>query len=341
MRAALFYGPHQLLKLENVPEPKPQRGEVLVKVTACGVCHTDLHYTDHDVPTFMKPPVILGHEVSGIIEEIGDGVTQFKKGDRVLVPPVFTCGECEMCRTGRENVCFHMRMLGNHMNGAYAEYVVAPAKDTIPLPDSIPLAEASVISDAISTPFHALLNRARVRPGDKVGIFGCGGLGLNAVQIAKALGAFVIAVDVKEKKLQFAKQFGADEIVNAGDADSTKQIRKLSGGGVDIAVEAIGNPGVIQTAFSCVRSGGKLVVMGFSEKDILLNAGRIMFREMEIIGTLGCPPYLYPRLVELVRVGKIKVKEVVTHRFPLEKINDAFELLRQGDENLIRAIITL
>ena len=139
MRAALFYGSHQLLKLEDVAEPVPQRGEVLVKVTACGVCHTDLHYTDHDVPTFMKPPVILGHEVSGIIEEIGEGVKQFKKGDRVLVPPVFTCGECEMCRTGRENVCAHMKMLGNHMNGAYAEYVVAPAKDTIALPDSIPL----------------------------------------------------------------------------------------------------------------------------------------------------------------------------------------------------------
>ena len=338
MKAARFYGPNQPLKVEEVDIPSPKQGEVLVKVTACGVCHTDLHYIDHGVPTFKEPPVILGHEISGIVEEIGEGVNKFKKGDRVLVPPVFTCGKCERCRTGRENICDSMIMLGNNVDGGYAEYVIAPEKDVIPLPEEIPLEEGAVISDAISTPFHALLNRAKVKPGDRVVIFGCGGLGLNAIQIAKALGAFVIAVDIKDKKLEFARNFGADVVLKSNEK-IYKEIRKITGGGADIALEAIGNPQVMQLAFSSVKTGGKLIIMGYSEKDVNFNAGRIMFREMEIIGTLGCPPYVYPKLIELIRQGKLKLKEVVTHKFPLEKINDAFDLLRSHDENLIRAIV--
>jgi len=338
MKAARFYGEKGVLKVEEVPKPSPGKDEVLVKVAACGVCHTDLHYIDHGVPTFKEPPIILGHEASGIVEEVGEEVKKFKPGDRVLIPPVFTCGSCEMCRKGRENVCYNMLMLGNSLDGAYAEYVLTPSRDLIHLPERIPLQEGCIISDAISTPFHALSNRAKVGPGDKVAVFGCGGLGLNTIQIAKALGAWVIGIDIKEKKLEFAREFGADEVIFAEEGTS-KKIRKMTGGGVDIAVEAIGNPEVIQTAFSSLRAGGKLIIMGYSEKDILLNAGRIMFRELEIIGTLGCPPYLYPRLIELILMGKVRVKELVTHRFPLDEINEAFALLREGDESLIRAIV--
>ncbi|OGD12043.1 MAG: hypothetical protein A2Y86_00950 [Candidatus Aminicenantes bacterium RBG_13_62_12] len=340
MKAAFFYGPQQPLRIEDVNVPSPGRGEVLVKVRACGVCHTDLHYIDHGIPTFKEPPVILGHEVSGTIESLGEGVRGLGQGDRVLVPPVFTCGACEMCRTGRENICANMIMLGNHVHGAYAEYVVAPAKDVIPLPPEIDIEKGSVISDAVSTPFHALLNRGRVRPGDKVAVFGCGGLGLNAVQVAKALGAFVIGVDRIPKKLEFAKNFGADEVLTPSE-DIAKKIRKLSGGGVHVAVDAVGNPSVMQTAFSVLRTGGRLLVMGYSDQNVTFNAGRIMFRELEVMGTLGCPPYLYPRLLDLIRMGKIKVDELVTHVFPLARINDAFALLRAGEESLIRAIVTM
>jgi len=338
MKAARFYGANQPLRLEEIEQPAPQPKEVLVKVTACGLCHTDLHYLDHGVRTFKQPPITLGHEVSGIVEEAGGNVKNLKKGDRVIVPPVFTCGECEMCRTGRENICKDMIMLGNNIDGAYAEYVVAPAKDTIPLPASIPLAEGSIISDAISTPYHALANRAMVKPGNSIAIYGCGGLGINAVQVAKALGAYVIAVDIKEKKLQYAKEFGADEVLKS-DADTAKKIRKLTGGGVDFALEAIGNPETMQIAFSTIRTGGTLIVMGYSDKDLTINAGRIMYREMRIMGTLGCPPYLYPSLIKLIEMGKIKVKELVTHKFPLNEINEAFSILRENEESLIRAII--
>jgi 6-hydroxycyclohex-1-ene-1-carbonyl-CoA dehydrogenase len=332
MKAAVFYGPHQPLKIEEVPTPKPGPGELLIKTAACGVCHTDLHYIDHGVPTFKKPPLILGHEPSGTVAAVGGGVSGFKEGDRILLPAVLTCGRCAPCRTGRENICDSMIMFGNNIDGAYAEYVLAPAKDTFHLPDEIPLEEGSIIADAISTPFHAVKNRAQVKPGDTVVVLGCGGVGINIVQVAAAVGGSVIAVDISSEKLEWARKLGADVTINPKDDENwTKTVKKMTGGGADIAIEAIGNPATIEAAFNSLRGGGRLVVLGYTHKDISLNAGRIMYREMEIVGSLGCRPVDYPKLIELCRLGKIKVKELVTAKFNLDKINDAFDLLRKGE----------
>jgi 2-desacetyl-2-hydroxyethyl bacteriochlorophyllide A dehydrogenase len=231
-------------------------------------------------------------------------------------------------------------MLGNHIDGAYAEYIRVPAKDVCHLPDDIPLEEGSIIADAISTPFHAVKNQARVKPGDTVVVFGCGGIGINIVQVAAAVGGKVIAVDVLDKKLEVAKTFGAAAVVNPTKVEKLgKEIKKLTGGGADVAIEAIGKPETMQEAFGTIRKGGRLVVVGFSGENITVSAAKIMFFEMEIVGSLGCRPVDYPKLIELVRLGKIKVKELVTNRFPLDKINDAFDLLRSGDENVIRSIV--
>ena len=189
MKAAVFHGPNQPLMIEDVPTPTPGAGEIRVKVAGCGVCHTDLHYIDHGVPTFKKPPLILGHEPSGIVDALGEGVTNFKEGDRVLLPAVLTCGVCPNCRMGRENICDNMVMFGNNIDGAYAEYVIAPAKDSFHLPEEIPLEEGSIIADAISTPYHAVVNRGEVKAGYNVVVYGCGGVGINAVQVAAAVGA--------------------------------------------------------------------------------------------------------------------------------------------------------
>jgi len=306
MKAAVFYGPNQPLKIEERPTPEPGPGEIQVKIAACGVCHTDMHYIDHGVPTFKEPPLILGHEPSGTVSALGDGVAGFKEGDRVLLPAVLTCGHCDYCRLGRENICTNNVMLGNNVDGAYAEFITAPAKDAFHLPDEIPLEEGSIIADAISTPFHAVKNRAEVRAGDTVAVFGCGGVGINVVQVAAAFGGVVIAVDLIDAKLEMAKQLGAAEVINAGAVENLgKTIRKMSGGGVDIA----------------------------------LNAGRIMYREMEVRGSLGCRPVDYPRLIEMVRLGRVRVSELVTQRFPLEEINAAFDLLRSGDEKTFRSIV--
>jgi len=340
MKAAIFHGPNQLLKIEEVDIPKIEPHEILVKIAACGVCNTDLHYIDHGVPTFKKPPMILGHEPSGIVEEVGEGVKNFKPGDRVLIPPVFSCGYCDNCRLGRENICFNMLMLGNHIDGAYAEYTKAPAKDCQHLPDDMPLAESSIIADAISTPYHAVKNRAQVKPGDMVVVFGCGGVGINVVQTAVAAGGSVIAVDIIDKKLEVAKKLGAKHTINpTGKEDKAllKEIRSLTGGGADIAIEAIGNPKTIELGPATVKAGGVHCQVGYTHHNVNVNAGRLMFREIEIKGSLGCRPVDYPKIIEMVRTGKIQLDPVVTHRFGLDEINDAFEVMRKGES--LRSIV--
>ncbi|MBU0518205.1 zinc-binding dehydrogenase [bacterium] len=340
MKAALFLGSGKPLEIAEVPTPTPGSGEILVKVAACGVCHTDLHYVDHNVPTFKDPPMILGHEPSGIIASVGKDVKTFKEGDRVLLPAVLTCGYCRNCRIGKENICDNMQMFGNHIDGAYAEYVLAPAKDAIPMPDDVPLEEGSIIADAISTPYHAVVNRGQVKAGDNVVIFGCGGVGINTVQVAAAVGASVIAVDIIPEKLEMAKKLGAQETINAKEVDRIdKVVKKMTGGGADVTFEAVGNPKTIQDAFACIRKGGRTVLIGYTHKTVELPASKIMFFEQEIIGSLGCRPVDYPKIVEMARTGKIKLKELVTGKFPLEGINDAFDLLRNNDPHALRSIV--
>lgn len=341
MKAAVFHGPNQPLKIEEVETPKINSGEILVKIAACGVCNTDMHYIDHGVRTFKKPPMILGHEPSGTVAEVGADVQNFQVGDRILIPPVFSCGYCDNCRLGRENICLNMLMLGNHMDGAYAEYTKVPAKDCQHLPEDLPIEESSIIADAISTPFHAVKNRARVRPGDSVVVFGCGGVGINVVQIAAAAGGSVIAVDIVDYKLEVAKQLGAQHTINAKDMEDKallKQIRTITGGGADISIEVIGNPKTIVLATNAVKPGGCHCQVGYTHRDVPINAARLMFREIEIKGSLGCRPVDYPKIIEMVRIGKIQLEPVVTHKFKLEEINDAFELMRKGES--LRSIIT-
>ncbi|HUU94624.1 MAG TPA: zinc-binding dehydrogenase [Phycisphaerae bacterium] len=331
MKAAVFHGGDKGLKLEDIAVPKIASDQILVKVAACGVCHTDLHYIEHGVPTFKKPPIVLGHEASGIVEEVGADVTNVKKGQRVLIPAVLTCGHCTACRHGRENICSNMQMLGNHFDGAYAEYVAVPAKDVLDLPESIPLEEASIIADAISTPYHAVKNRAQVKPGDRVVVFGCGGVGINAVQLAAAVGGYVIAVDVNPRKLEWASEFGAAETINAQEVERvSKEVKKLTGGGADIAMEVIGNPRTIEEAFECVRVGGRLCIVGYTHEAISIVAGKIMFKELEVVGSLGCRPVDYVPLIRMIEQGKVDVKRQVTHRFTLDEIGKAFEVMKEG-----------
>jgi 6-hydroxycyclohex-1-ene-1-carbonyl-CoA dehydrogenase len=339
MKAALFLGSNQPLEIDEIPTPDPGPGDILVKVAGCGVCHTDLHYLDHGVPTFKKPPLVLGHEISGNISSLGPHVSDWKEGDPVLLPAVYGCGQCRMCREGRENICQDMVMFGNNVDGGYAEYVLAPAKDAVRMPQSIPLVDGAIIADAITTPYHAVVNRANIRPGDKAVVFGCGGIGLNLIQVASALGAEVIAVDVVDSKLELAAELGAMQTINPNKVERIdKEIKKLTGGGADVAFEAIGLPVTQEQAFSSIRTGGRFVVVGFSAKPMELNSGRVMYRELEIVGSLGCRAVDYPRVLSLVQSGKINLQKLVSGHFPLSEINQAFDILRQGEG--IRSIIT-
>ncbi len=338
MRAAIFHGKEEL-EVDEVEKPEPASDEVLIKVAACGICRTDLHYL-HGVPTFKKPPLILGHEISGTVETTAEGGPA--EGERVIAPPVIPCGHCENCRQGRGTLCRRMVMLGNHRDGGFAEYVTIPHSAVFPLPESIPLEEGSIVSDAISTPYHAVINRAAVKPGQTVAIYGCGGLGLATVQMAALAGARVIAIDLIPGKLRLAEEFGAEESVNAAEVEDTaKEVRKLSGGGVDVAMEVIGSPATIQQAFNSLKWGGRLVVVGYTSRDVALSGAKIMFREMEIVGSLGCGLQDFPRVIDLVARGLLEVEAMVSHKFALEEINDGFGLLERGDPGLVRGIVVV
>jgi Zn-dependent alcohol dehydrogenase len=218
---------------------------------------------------------------------------------------------------------------------------MAPAKDVFILPEEIPLVEGCIIADAVTTPYHAVKNRAEVRPGDHVVVYGCGGVGLNVVQFANLAGGLVIAIDVSDEKLEWARRLGASFTLNPLQiqGEIARAVRKLTTGGADIAIEAIGNPNTIQAAFSTLHPGGRLVVVGYTEHEVALSAGRNMYREMEIRGSLGCRPVDYPRVIELVQSGRIQVNPLVTARFPLEEINLGLDALRNGKG--IRSVVVM
>lgn len=331
MRAAVFLGARQPLSVRDVPRPVPGPGDALVKVAACGFCHTDLHYLDHDVPTAKPPPLILGHEISGVVEELGPGSSVRSVGDRVLVPSVLPCGNCDYCRSGRGNICPQLQMPGNHFDGGFAEYVRVPARDLVPLPADLDLVRSAIIADALTTPYHAVVHRAHVRSGDWVVVVGCGGVGINAVQFAAAAGANVIAVDLRAEKREAARRLGACEALNPSDhLDLGHEVRKKSGGGADVALEVVGKPETVSLALSTLRRGGRLCVVGYSDSVVPIPLNRLMFFEYEIVGSLGCRPVDYPRVIEMVRKGKVSLEAVVSGTLPLDRIGEAAEDLRNG-----------
>lgn len=331
MRAAVLRVPGQPLHVEEVPTPVPGPGEVRVAVLACGFCHTDLHYMDHGVATAKPLPIILGHEIAGRVDALGPGVEDLAIGSPMLVPAVLPCGRCEFCRTGRENICPKMRMVGNHFDGGFAEFVVVPAKDLVALPKEIDPIQGCIIADALTTPYHAVVNRACVRAGESVAVIGCGGVGINVVQFAVSAGARVVAIDLDDKKLEVARRLGAAETINpAQTEDVGKEVRRLMGDGVDVALEAVGSPTTIALSFGALRRGGRLCLIGYSSAPAVLPASRVMFFEYSIMGSLGCRPGDYPRVVELVRQGRIRLDPAITGQVSLEEIGIAADRLRRG-----------
>jgi alcohol dehydrogenase, propanol-preferring len=332
MRAAILRAAGQPLTVGELPRPEPGPGEALVKVAACGFCHTDLHYLDHGVPTAQPPPVVLGHEISGVVEALGPGSATRSVGDRVLVPAVLPCGSCRTCREGRGNICPDLRMPGNHFDGGFAEYLNVPARDLVPLPSDLDLVQSAVIADALTTPYHAVVHRARVRSGEWAVVVGCGGVGINAVQFAAAAGANVLAIDLKREKLDLAKRLGASETIDPAEyPEIGREVRRRTGGGADVAFEVVGSPATVSTALSTLRRGGRLCVVGYSDATVPLPLHRLMFFEYEVVGSLGCRPVDYPKVIEMVRQGRVRLDAVVTGSVPLERIGEAAERLRRGE----------
>lgn len=311
----------------------PQVGarDVLVRVKAAGVCHSDAHYRAGR--SLVRPlPLTLGHEVAGVVEKLGAEVSQFQPGDRVCLHYLATCGICHHCQRGSEQFCESGAMMGKFRDGGFAEFVLMPARSVFRLPKQIPFEHGAILMCSSATSLHAL-NKARLRPEESVAVFGAGGLGLSAIQLAKVLGAGeVFAVDIKPGKLSRAAQFGAVP-VNAADCDAVQELRRLTNArGVDVALELIGLPLTMRQAVRCLGVQGRAVLAGITEKTFeIAPYDEILNKEAEIIGVSDHLAQELPQLLEWTRRGALDLSGVITRTLPLDgcAVNEALDELEK------------
>lgn len=329
MKAAVLHEFKTPLSLEEVACPTPGADEVLIEVEVCGVCHSDLHVADGDWAQFariVKKPLILGHEIVGRVVERGVAVQSVAIGDRVGIPWVqFTCGECEFCREGNENLCARQRITGVTVDGGYAQYAKAPASHVAKIPDALPSDQAAPLLCAGVT-VHRALKQAKIRAGQRLAIFGVGGLGHLAVQIGRAAGAEVTAIDVSEEKLALAKSLGAVRTLNAATVNVVKEIR--GSGGVHIALVTSAAKSAYDTAFYSVRPSGTLLVVGLPATDISFPP--IMMASTEILikaSAVGTRDDLRETLA-MGAAGAVRCQ--VTTR-PLADVQEVLGQLRRGE----------
>jgi 2-desacetyl-2-hydroxyethyl bacteriochlorophyllide A dehydrogenase len=331
MTAAVLHGPKEL-KIEEIDCPRPGPGEVLVEVAANGLCHTDVTYYAAQIPEKMRIyPLVLGHETAGRVVALGEGATGLAEGDSVLLPPVYGCGECSNCRDGLDNICHKSNMLGGTRDGAYAQYVAIPAKYAFKMNPSVELERACVAADAVSTVYYALKERVAIKPGDSVAVFGAGGLGLAALNVARELGAAkTYAIDVREDSLAAAKRLGAEVINSQGKEKIFKELKAQSGDGIRIALDCVGLGSTIAEAFGTVCKGGEVAVIGFTLEKVTLSAGTFMGLQKRIGGSWGCPTRLFPEVVKLLEGGGIDFDVLVSKHYDLAQVEEAFADLEAG-----------
>ena len=344
MKAARFYKVGEPLKVEAIPVPEPNTGEVLVDVKACGICGSDIHIVYEGVTPTAYSPITLGHEPSGVIAALGSEVKGWEVGERVTINPFLTCGKCINCISGNSQICLSRRVIGIHTEGGLAEFLKVPVKNLVRLPENIPFDQGGIAVDAVATPFHAITNRGALKVGEKVAVFGCGGLGIHGVQIAKVCGAsLVIAVDTIDSSLERAKKAGADEVINSRNGKTVEKIKEMSGGaGVDLALEFIGLRETIEQAVRCVRVGGRTVVVGLGPEPISLLPPTVFVRsESSLLGSYGSAISEIQSVIDLVANGKLNLSESITERFPLEEVNKGLDHLHQKIGNPIRIVIEI
>jgi propanol-preferring alcohol dehydrogenase len=320
MKAVQLVGIGQPLTLREVPVPEIGDRDVLVHVKAAGICHSDVHYRAGTSPVGPLP-ITPGHEVSGVVEEIGSQVTNVAIGDRVCLHYLITCGDCKYCTQGSEQFCVEGSMIGKYRDGGYAEYIAVPARSAVHLPEEIPFEQGAVMMCSSATSFHAL-RKGRLDAGETVAVFGVGGLGMSAVQLAQAMGALdVYAVDINEERLAMAEDFGAIS-VNGLTSDPVSRIRELTEGrGVDIALELIGLPQTMRQAVRSLAVFGRAVLVGIASKPLEVDTyAELLGREAELIGAADHLLQELPLLIEYVRRGVLDLGEVVTSTVPLEAI---------------------
>ena len=324
MKAALITEFSRPLNITQVAEPETPRDGVLIDVQACGVCRSDWHGwkgTNH----VIRLPHVPGHELAGVVVDVGPDCRRFRTGDRVTVPVILGCGECACCRAGNLTICDDQYVVGFNGWGAFAERVAIPLADAnvLKLPDAISDEVAAALGCRTTTSFSAVVDKAAVKPGEALAIHGCGGVGLSAIMIGAAMGATVIAVDIIDEKLELAKQVGATHAINAAKTnDVGEAIRDLTGGGADASIEALGITETFHNSLRCLRKLGRHVQIGqpldqHANPDIPL-LETVYYRQLVIMGSRGLPALRFPALFEMISAGRLNIERLIKTRIALE-----------------------
>jgi threonine dehydrogenase-like Zn-dependent dehydrogenase len=337
MKAAVCEA-RETIVIKQVPRPTPGAGEVLVRVKATGLCGSDVDgYTGHH--PMIKWPIILGHECSGVIAELGPEVTDWAVGDEVAVEPFFTCKRCPACQSGRYNLCADLRITGHQVAGSLAEYVIAEACFVHRKPPNVPFEEAA-IAEPVSGSLHAV-ERCNLRVGDLVVIIGCGTIGSLAMQHALNKGAEVVVADIQDFKLEVAKSLGGTHVINPVTTDLKARVMELTDGiGADCVIEAVGHPDTLASTVGMVKRGGTVMLIGWSGNETdPYNLTSVTLDELTVLGTLGfCRDF--PVALRLMSRGKVKVAPIISHRLPLERVEEGIRMLRDRVGRTWKIVIT-
>lgn len=330
------------LALVELPDPRPGFGEIVVAVAAAGICHSDAHYRN-GTSTLRSLPLVLGHEIAGVVETVGEGVASPRVGDRVCIHYLWSCGRCRYCNLGQEQFCVEGQMIGKDRDGGYGDRVLVPARNAFLVPEGLPLAHAAVMMCSSATALHAL-KKARLQPGESVAVFGLGGLGMSAVQIAQNFAPrLVIAVDLDDAKLELAESFGARP-VNAGRIDPVAEIRRLTGGkGADVAVELIGLPLTMRQAVASLGVMGRASLAGISNRPFeVASYTELIGKEASVVGVSDHLASEIPLLIEMAASGRLKLDHIVSQTVALEAdaVNSVLDRLERFSSP-VRTVIEL
>jgi S-(hydroxymethyl)glutathione dehydrogenase/alcohol dehydrogenase len=356
MRGAVLYDVGQRMQVIELDQDEPKAGEVLVKVGAAGVCASDHHFL---TGTGTVPfPIVLGHEGAGTVRALGPGVTGLAEGDRCILSFVSNCGHCAYCRGGNPQLCTTNRKTGakqfdgtlrirdregNGVNqlsklGVFAEQIVAPAQACYPIPAEVTMEAAALIGCCVTTGVGAVINQPSMRAGATIAVFGVGGVGLNVVQGARLMNAArVIAVDIIDHKLEFSRRFGATDLVNAAKVDPVEAIKDLTGGGVDFAFDAFGGADAIMQALASVRTTGTAVMVGIAPEGARapLDMVDLVRHQKTLVGSYygsASPHQTFAKMIDFYLRGKLDIQGLITRRYPLDQVNEAYDDLAAGGD---------
>lgn len=343
MRAARLHAPRRGadpadLRIEAVEDPVPDPGEVLVRIGACGVCASDLHLLQGSTPAGPLP-LTIGHEAAGEVADVGGAVEGWLPGDRVALLMGRPCRSCGYCRAARENLCPELVIPGIDVDGSQAEFAVTRPAALVPLPGGIPFEVGAILTDAVATPYHAL-KRGGVGEDMVVAVFGLGGLGLHAVQLAKLAGADVIGVDIDPVALERAPSWGADEVVDGSDGSPHRAIQRL--GGADTSFEFVGAVETARQAVKALKAGGRATLVGLTPERLeLLPSALLVRNELEVVGSFGSTAADLNELIDLVEAGRLDLTRSVTHELDPDELPAALDWLEhRDDEHPIRSVVT-